>query len=471
MNKLVESTLTKDSKTLNGMLTHSTSLNKCLDFFALAGASRNMSENDITKLFTGAFAENPNFAAKILFWARDIRGGAGERRLFRICMMWLSENYPAESKLLTEHIPEFGRWDDIFYGDSDQAIESIIWALASANSLCAKWMPRKGPIANQLRKEMDCTPKEYRKALVALTNVVETRMCKKEWNQITYKGIPSKAFSKYQKAFWKNDPTRFESFLNDVKEGKSSINAGAIFPHDVIKSYINDYDATNNAAITEQWNALPNYMEGSTERILPVCDVSGSMNGTPMDVSISLGLYISERNEGAFKDAFMTFSANPEMQYLKGDVFQRVQQLSQADWSMNTDLQLTFKTILSKAVSEKVPVNEMPTKLLIISDMEFDAAHGDQWSSYDEVSEWNPTAMEMIKNEYKQSGYEMPGIVFWNVNGRAGSITSQATTENTALVSGFSPAILTSVLSGKITHPLQVMIDTIQNERYNIINI
>lgn len=472
MNKLVESTLTKDSKTLNGMSTHSTSLNKCLDFFSIAGSTRRMTEEDILKSFIGAFAENPKLASKILFWARDIRGGAGERRLFRICMLWMCDNYPETSKLLTEHIPEFGRWDDIFYGDTEKAIECILWALASANSLCAKWMPRKGPVANQLRKAMDMTPKEYRKTIVALTNVVETNMCNKNWKNISYKGIPSKAFSKYQRAFWKNDPERFESFLNDVKEGKTSINASAIFPHDVIKSYIDPWEeVANNPAINEQWNALPNYMEGNNERILPVCDVSGSMSGTPMEVSISLGLYISERNEGAFKDAFMTFSYNPTMQYLKGDVFQRVQQLSRADWSMNTDLQLTFKTILSKAVSENVPANEMPTKLLIISDMEFDAAHGDRWSSYDEVSEWNPTAMEMIKNEYEKSGYEMPGIVFWNVNGRIANVPVKANTENTALISGFSPAILKSVLTGEIVSPLQVMIDTIQNERYDIINI
>ena len=173
MNNLVEATLTKNSKTANGMTTNSTSLNKCLDLFFIAGASRTMSEEKIIKMFSGAIAENSNIALKILFWARDVRGGAGERRFFRTCMLWLSENYPELSKKVTEHIPEFGRWDDIFYGDTDEAITSIMWALGSANALCAKWMPRKGPVAEQLRKAMGMSPKEYRKTLVALTNVVE----------------------------------------------------------------------------------------------------------------------------------------------------------------------------------------------------------------------------------------------------------------------------------------------------------
>lgn len=464
---LVEATLTKDTKTANGMATNSTSLNKCLDLFFIAGASRNMSKESIESMFLGALGENPDMALKILFWARDIRGGAGERRFFRICMYCLSENFPQISEKVTPHIPEYGRWDDIFWGDTDTAIQEILWGLGEANALCAKWMPRKGPVANQIRKAMGMTPKEYRKTLVALTNVIETRMCKKEWNQIGYKTVPSKAFAKYRNAFYRNDPTRFEEFLSDVKQGKTSINAGAIFPNDIIKPYLNRRHE-NDDAINEQWNALPNYMEGSKERIIPVCDVSGSMSGLPMEVSVSLGLYISERNEGIFKDAFMTFSAQPQMQYLKGGIWERTQQLLRADWGMNTNLQATFDLILNKAIENKVPQSEMPTKILIISDMEFDQATSNNWN--DHVPAYNQSAIEMIRGKYETSGYTMPGIVFWNVNGRQGNIPVGAKDENTALVSGFSPSILKSILSGEIESPTQIMLKTINTERYKVIH-
>jgi len=458
MNELVKATLTKDTTTANGMRTNSTSLNKCLDFFFIAGASRNMIEKDITSLFGAAIAENPNIALKILFWARDVRGGAGERRIFRICMLWLSENHPTISAEVTKHIPEFGRWDDILYGDTVTALEEIMWALGGANALCAKWMPRKGPVANRIRKAMDMNPKEYRQTLVALTKVVETRMCKKEWNQIGYKTVPSKAFSKYRNAFLRNDSKRFTQFLTDVKEGKTSINAGAIFPHDIIRPYLN-MNHRNDDAINEQWKSLPNYMEGAKENILPVCDVSGSMTGLPMEVSISLGIYISERNEGTFKDAFITFSERPQMEFLTGNVWERSRQLSLADWGMNTNLEATFNLVLDKAVENNIPQSEMPDKLLIISDMEFD--HCAQGFS----------AMDMIKEKYDNAGYKMPGIVFWNVDGRMGNVPVGAKDNNTALVSGFSPTILQSILSGDLESPLELMLKTLKNERYEVIKL
>ena len=458
MNELVKATLTKDTTTTNGMRTNSTSLNKCLDFFFIAGASRNLHEGDITSLFGAAIAENADIALKILFWARDVRGGAGERRLFRYCMLWLSENHPTMSAEVTKHIPEFGRWDDILYGDTATALEEIIWALAEANALCAKWMPRKGPVANQIRKAMNMTPKEYRQSIVALTRVVETRMCKKEWNQIGYKTVPSKAFAKYRNAFLRNDSKRFTQFLTDVKEGKSSINAGAIFPHDIIRPYLN-MNHRNDDAINEQWKALPNYMEDAKENILPVCDVSGSMTGLPMEVSISLGIYISERNEGTFKDAFITFSERPQMEFLTGNVWERSRQLSLADWGMNTNLEATFNLVLDKAVENNIPQSEMPDKLLIISDMEFDhCAKGF-------------SAMDMIKEKYNNAGYKMPGIVFWNVDGRMGNVPVGAKDNNTALVSGFSPTILQSILSGDLESPLELMLKTLKNERYEVIKL
>ena len=469
MSNLVKATLTKDNQTDNGMATHSTSFNKCLDLFFIAGSSRNMNKTDIEQLFVGAYAENSELALKILFWARDIRGGAGERRFFRICTTWLSDYDPKTMTKLSTLVPEYGRYDDLFYCNKQDAIQIIKNALQAGDSLCAKWMPRKGIFANIIRKSLGLTPKEYRKLIVNLTNVVEQKLCAKEFDKIEYKKVPSKAFAKYHRAFTKNDESRFTAFLSDVKEGKEKINAGAIFPHDIIRPYLHGEESSD--AITEQWNALPNYMEGSNERLLPVCDTSGSMDGTPLEVSVSLGLYISERNEGIFKDAFVTFSQYPKMQYLKGNVYERTKQLSRADWDMNTNIEATFKMLLNNAVSMDLDEEEMPTKLLIISDMEFDAAidSNSGWSE-EHTPEWNSTALQLMKDLYNKAGFEMPGVIFWNVNGRSGNVPSKADTENTALVSGFSPSILKSILNGEIEHPEQIMLDTINSERYNPIS-
>ena len=334
----------------------------------------------------------------------------------------------------------------LFFANKAQSIDIIKSALQAENNLCAKWMPRKGEWFNTMRKSLNLTPKEYRQLLVKLTDVVESKMCKKQFDKIQYSHVPSKAFAKYRNAFRRKDETRFTTFLTSVEKGEEKINASAIFPNDIIKPYISHYSTSPDAAITEQWKALPNYMENSNERIIPVCDVSGSMSGLPMEVSVALGLYISERNEGIFKDAFITFSASPTMQYLKGDIYERSQQLLRADWDMNTDIQAVFRLILDSALRENITDELMPTKILIISDMEFDSAI-DTNSGYGEsVSDWNPTALEMIRKEYTDAEYQMPQIVFWNVNGRPGNVPTQASDKNTALVSGFSPSMLTSLL-------------------------
>jgi hypothetical protein len=198
-------------------------------------------------------------------------------------------------------------------------------------------------------------------------------------------------------------------------------------------------------------------MADSTERIIPVCDVSGSMNGLPMDVSVSLGIYISERNQGIFKDAFITFSDRPKMNYLKGSLSERMRQLSNADWGMSTNLQATFDLILNSAIRESLPESEMPTKLLIISDMEFDQA------------DRNQTNLNSIRHKYSSKGYTMPEIVFWNVNGRLGNVPASVNDSGIGLVSGFSPSVLKSVLQGEIYSPEQLMLDTVDTARYSCI--
>lgn len=462
---LLDALQTRDNRTENNMVTNSSTLNFCVDLFFSIGAMRGQSEQRLISLFSKAFNENPLTALKILFWARDVRGGAGERQIFKTILRYLAENHP--ETLLTNliHIPEYGRWDDLLclFGTNldKEAKLYISEALKSNNGLASKWMPRKGKDAIALERFMKLSPKQYRKLLVENTKVVEQQMCAKKWDNIIYEHVPSLAMGRYTNAFNKHDQIRF----NEYKNGNTKVNSSAVYPYDVIKTL-----RFGDVKLAEkQWDALPNYMQNNNELILPVCDTSGSMrallgnssNLTCLDACVSLGLYISERNIGKFKDAFITFSLKPELQYINGSLNNRYHQLKTADWGMNTDLSAVFKLILNQATKFHLPQSEMPTMILIMSDMEFDQATNDDYS-----------AMDLIASKYADAGYKLPKIVFWNISSRNdGNYPVQFKDNNTALISGLSPAILRSILSGEDITPIGTMNQTINNKRYDLITI
>ena len=461
---LVDALRTRDNVTENGMVTNSSTLNACVDLFFTIGAMRGQDAKRLIATFSKAFVENPITALKILFWVRDVRGGAGEREIFRNIITYLAENHVEVLAKNLNHISEFGRWDDLlvlFNTKLDNQAKSLIAnALNENDGLCAKWMPRKGKNAIALERYMKLTPKAYRKMLVEKTNVVETAMCSNEWGGITYEHVPSLAMARYSKAFDKHDNARFSTY----KTGDTKVNASAVYPYDVLKTL----RCGDKPMAVKQWGSLPNYMEDNNERILPVCDVSGSMsspagsnNLTCMDVCISLGLYISERNTGIFKDAFITFSNKPQLQYLKGDLQSRYSQLQSADWGMSTNLEAVFSLILNQAIKFSLPESEMPTSVLIMSDMEFNSA-----------TKSGDSALDMIRRKFENAGYQMPKLVFWNIQSRrSGNFPAQVTDNGVALVSGFSPAILKSLLTGEDMSPVSIMNKTINTPRYECITI
>ena len=463
----------EDMVTENGMATNSTSLNACVDLFFNIGAMRGQDKQRLIATFSKAFNEDPKRAMKLLFWARDVRGGAGERQVFKDILVYLAENHDLVLKPNLHLISEYGRWDDLLslagtYLEKD-AFTLISDALINENGLCAKWMPRKGAVAEKLRKFTGMSPKQYRKSLVGLTSVVETKMCAKDWNSIDFGKLPSVASARYQKAFGKNAYESYSAYIASLVKGEAKINAGAVYPYDIITSL----ERGNATVANEQWKALPNYLEGANDMILPVVDVSGSMSSpaggsktvTCMNVAISLGLYISERNEGPFKDAFITFSSKPQLQVLSGSLNDRYTQMSDSDWGMSTDLEATFKLILDQATKHKLSQDKMPNKILILSDMEFNSATGGGgWRN--EGGKWTPTAQQMIEKMYNDAGYKIPQIVYWNIQSRNGGVPVAFDAKGTALVSGFSPAIMTSLLGGDIESPQQIMDKTILSERY-----
>lgn len=456
---LISALTTNDALTANGAVTNSTTDSKLLDFFANAGSLRNRTAAEILSMFNDAYFENPSLALRMLLWVRDCRGGAGERRTFRIIFNSLSKK---DKNRIMHKVPEVGRWDDLWKTDSGQEkITPEVLSFLSSNlhnGLLCKWLPRKGKLFDALAKQNKATSsKEMRKTIVSNTQVVEQLMSSRQWDQIRYSTVPSKAMSNYARSFSKRDAARFSEYMQKVEKGEAKINASTLFPYDVLLSYNKNTESVVNA----QWSALPNYY--SDENILVVADVSGSMGNfrsttlCPIHASISLAMYTAEKNTGLFKDHFITFSEKPKLQKLSGPFSHRVNQLATVDWAMNTNLVAVFELLLAKAVKYSLTDQDLPTKIVIVSDMEFDNAVTD-FSNFDE-----------IKRQYESHGYTLPSLVFWNVNGRAGNVPVKINDKGVALASGYSPSIIPSILGENIS-PMQVMLKTLNVERYNFDN-
>ena len=478
---LVNATRQKNTFTEKGMPTNSTSLNACVDMFFMAGSARHWDDEKIEKLFQKALSEDPLMALKLMFWTRDIRGGAGERNFFRVCLNYLRNYYRAYLSKNIELIPEYGRWDDmtnlLSVGNNDQIdnevisiIKKVLYGDDASKALLAKWLDRKGNKANKIRRHLKLTPKDYRKLIVGLSSTVEQLMCEKRFDEIPYSHVPSVAMNKYRKAFYRNDEDRFKDYVDDVKSGVSKMCASAIYPYQIYDAFEKARTEDDIKAIEAQWYSLPNYMEGSTERILPMVDTSGSMGfygALPARVAWSLGIYISERNVGIFKDAFVTFSSVPQMYYLTGSVAERIRSIGKAPWKQTTNFAAAFDLILRKALENNIPESEMPTTLLVLSDLQFDPDH----------SNYNNTSFEMIKEKYNKAGYKIPRIVYWNLRASEGNVTASAYDENVGLISGYSPACLKSILIGenisqeKKETPYEMMVRTINSERYEAVKI
>ena len=462
----------QEARTQNGMKARKSTANACVDLFYNIGASRG---KNIVPAFTAAYVENSDLALRIAQWARDARGGSGERELFRQILSHLETANPEDASRLMVKIPEVGRYDDLLVFKTKplkaQAFTMLGDALRSRNGLAAKWTPRKGEVAREIREFFGMTPKQYRKSLVALTNVVETQMCAKDWDNINFSHVPSVAHARYKKAFGRNGTT-YADYVTKLVKGEAGvkINAGAVFPYDVLKGRMNRYTKMSKQeldVLEAQWNALPNYIGDAN--VLPMVDSSGSMTCpaggygskstlTCLEVAISLGLYFADKNKGKFKDTFLTFSRTPKLVNLKGNINQKIDQMNTGEVA-NTNLHAAFDLILKTALTNNVSQAEMPETLVIFSDMQFD-----QGVDHDD------SAIEMIARKYQAAGYELPKVVFWNLNAAYGNSPVKFDKRGTALVSGFSPAVASGIMSGNMDDftPEAVMLKTVMKPRYDL---
>lgn len=483
-NPLVAGLAKANNMTLteNGALTHKSTLNNLLDWFALGGSLRMRSDSDIINIFQKAWGDDPFKALKVLFYFRDIREGQGERKVFRICFNWLAKNHKDVALHNIENVPFYGRWDDLYtLFDTDlefTALQVISRQLhldlvnmvnGESVSLLGKWLKSENTsskescrLARKTRESLGWSSRTYRKNLSALRkyiDVVEVKMCANEWNDINYQKVPSKAVMNYKGAFKKHTKEQWESYLSKVEKGEAKINSKTLYPYELLKSSLTSTDETSIKALDLQWKHQVDWLKDNPHKGLVLADCSGSMtcnNMLPISVAVSLAIYFAERNVGPFQDTFMTFSDNCELQRLVGsNLKEKAENLSKEGWCGSTNLQSAFDAILSVAVKNEISESDMVDVIYVISDMEFNIACSDK------------TNFQTAKAKYDSAGYKFPRIVFWNVNARNDQFPITEDENGVCLVSGCAPSILKSVLSGKGFNPMAILEETISQERYN----
>lgn len=468
--------------TRNGALTHETSYSYCLDLFFQAGAMRSRSENDIETAVIRAFAEDPAAAMKILFFARDIRGGLGERRFFRTAVRMLAELEPDAVRRNIGNFAEYGRFDDLcaLLGTpcEREAVAGIRRQLDADNaamaqqrpaSLLAKWLPSVNASCRETREQgrllamrLGMTERQYRRNLASLrryTDILENRLRERDYT-FDYSKLPSNAAFRYRGAFLRNDGERYKAYLDAVNAGRSKMHTATLYPYEIVRACLDHTSREERLALDTAWQNLPVY-GASGENAIAVIDGSGSMycGGTlrPVDVALSLGLYFAEHSRGAFAGHFITFSSRPRLVEIKGeDIAAKVRYCSSFNEIANTDLEAVFDLILETALANRLPQSELPAKLYIISDMEFDYC----------IAGGNSLPMfEAMRQKYAANGYILPQVVFWNVNACQSNLPVKKSETGAALVSGASASVFDLVTGGKLS-PLQIMLDVINSERY-----
>ena len=507
------------TRTENGALTHKTTKSALLDMFAMGAAMRKRSDEDVILMWRKAFAENPVYALRCLFYIRDVRGGQGERRFFRVCMKDLATQNIEAVKRNLAHIPEFGRWDDLylFVGTKleKDAFQMMKRQLAldmecKTPSLLAKWLKSENTssqvsrdLGNKTRMAFGMTHKQYRKTLSILReriNVLERLMSAGKWDEIEFDKIPSRAGMIYKNAFARHDLERMrqdptvQSYADFAKDETKAVNAKALYPyecvHEAVKmfgcswNYGSGYkttqpsmDSTNRLMVNKYWDNLADYFNGASFNGLAVVDTSGSMHGSqasaPINVAISLGLYCAEKANGPFKGHYISFSSRPQLIATEGvDFVDKVARIWETNLCENTNIEATFDLILNTALAGHMTQADLPENIIVISDMEFDQATGTyDWNFYgNRVEAYTRTAntlMEKISAKWQANGYEMPHLIFWNVDARQNNIPMIGN-GNVSFVSGFSPSIFETIMSGKTGYEL--MMECLNKERYAVIN-
>ena len=488
--------------TENGAVTHKTTKSDLLDMFAMGAAMRKRNDSDVILMFRKAYTENPVYALKCLFYIRDVRGGQGERRFFRVVMKDLASWDTEAARRNLRYVPEFGRWDDlyVFVGTplENDAFNFMKEQLAldvecKTPSLLAKWLKSENTssaesrrLANITRQHFGMNHKQYRKTLSVLRNrinIVERLMSENRWDEIEFDKIPSKAGMIYKNAFARHDLEREKSakevqtYAEFARDTTKKVNAKTLYPYECVEEaaklmgstcwgsrYVK-MDDTDRLMINKFWDNLTDYFNGASLNALAVVDTSSSMWGTPVYVATSLGMYCAEKANGPFAGHYVSFSRNPRLVKVEGvDFCDKVDRIIRTDLCENTDIEKTFDMLLNTAIRNRCSQEDLPQNIIIISDMEFDRARG--YSYYTNNKQDAETLMESIAHKWTDAGYKMPHLIFWNVDARQNNIPMLGNGP-ISYVSGFSPSIFQTIMTGKTGYEL--MMKKLNDERYAVI--
>ena len=470
------------TRTENGAVALNTSGDARLDLFGTIGSLREADDNRINTLFAEAYKQDPLSATRIMFYARDIREGLGERKTFRTLLRYAANHNPEAIRPNLDLIGVFGRYDDL-YSLIGTKLEDDMWAamkkqfeedLSNLNqgntiSLLAKWIKTADASSAETRKLGILTAqrlgypvynfKRIVRSMRKHIGVVETLMSAGRWDEITYSAVPSRAMKIYNKAFMRHDKTGYEKYLDSVEKGEAKINASTLYPYDIVEQYMY-HRSGENRTLEAQWKALPNYVKEGTNALV-MADTSGSMMGRPMATSVGLAIYFAERNVGEYHNMFMTFSSEPSIIKVKGGTLcQKVENTMSAPWGMSTDLKAAFDKVLDIAIKGNVKPEEMPKAIIVISDMEIDHCGNREWSFYDKMAA-----------KFAKKGYAIPNIIFWNVNSRHDVFHADKSRKGVQLASGQSVTVFKQILENLGYNPVEAMEKVINSERYECITV
>ena len=483
------------SMTENGALGYKTTQHPILDMNFKVNSYRKMSEDAIVSDFINAFNEDPVLAVKWVFFARDAREGLGERRLFRVIMKTIAKSEPEMVKKLLPIVAEYGRWDDVLELYHIPSVRKDVVALIKTTltadmtamgnnkpiSLLAKWMPSVNTssketvaLARELAKALGVSEKQYRKMLSALREklkVVEKQISANDWGEVNYEAVPSKANLLYKNAFLKHDEDRRRAFLGALSKGEVKINSSVNFPSDIVHQYLKQgWSYWGSRTFTEDqtleglWRALPDY---GLEDTICVADGSGSMFNVvdpsssvqAIEVADALALYCAEHCQGEFKNKYITFSMRPKLVSLNGGTLARNLAVAlNNNECADTNVEAVFDLILHTAVANKMSQDELPKNILILSDMEFNSC-----------ARFDKRLFDTIQKNYRNHGYKVPRLIFWNIASRTGTIPVKENEMGVALVSGYSVNTLKMVLGGELD-PFKLLVSTLSSKRYDLVD-
>ena len=454
-----------------------------LTLHGVGGALRSTDPIRVCRLYDAACEESPLLATKEAFYIGDIRGGLGERKIRRILLKHIANRHPENLVDNIALLGEYGRFDDM-YELIGTKLESEMWSAMSAQfeqdrkalaagqpvSLLAKWIKTPDASSKATRKlgimtaiKLGYSVYEFKRILKSLRahlKIVEAMMSANRWDEIDYSAVPSRASMIYRNAFARHDEERYGDFIQAALAGNAKINAATLYPYDIVEKSMRGEDSDTLEAL---WRQLPDYV-GTGRNAVVMADVSGSMTWTsnrPLATSIGLALYFAERNTGAYRNVFMTFSTNPEIVSVHGvTLVDKLNYIRSADWGGSTNLEAAFRKILDIALENGTSPEDMPESLIVISDMEIDAADSSSWSFHDDMAAL-----------YKRHGYDLPKVVFWNVESRNDTFLADGRRPGVFLASGQSPVVFKSIFSGDLVTAEDLMLSILESERYAAITV